>query len=308
MRLTALVGEGAYAEMQTSALDVRGFLDDTQQILRPTHPIAFGGVALAGPSATLALVRGGTNGRLVVSWSEPLKPVAREDTLTAEVACADVALDATQFEVTQAISTERPLGHAFLVAGESVTLALDPTAPPVALLQLRQHEPEVRVLAQNGKRTRIVWKRDDGIVFGWVPTPTVNRARDTLGELIDGPNLPLLSGDVFRGGICGFAFMPDPSPPAPPPAPVPPPPMEVTCDTDVRVVVAEAGPVALEAPERYVAGVIRAGAALQATGTAGVFTKVRLVDSEDDPQQPPGVDYLVSTRDLSACNARSQDR
>ncbi|HRG96812.1 MAG TPA: hypothetical protein PLR99_11220, partial [Polyangiaceae bacterium] len=185
---------GGWLEVDTGQSKLRGHFRVSAPFLHPTRPLLVGGVLVTTGASRLSVHgRSGERGdRLLVSAAPPLDSEF-VGPATVEATCADLSLDPARFDLAASLPSapsQRPLPRASLVTGRPVLVSAAPGGPARlrVLLQGRgdRDDEAVTVLARRGGLARIVWRREEGAVFGWVsatdlmPAPAALAARRTL--------------------------------------------------------------------------------------------------------------------------------
>ena len=185
-----VLATGGWLEVDTGQAKLRGYFDVSAPFLHPARPLLVDGVLVAGGAARLS-VEGARGDKLLVRVAPPVDAELL-GTATVAAACDALSLDPARFALDALLPEDRPLARASLAAGRDVLLSREPGGP--AALRVHLAGPggeEVAVLARRPGLARIVWRRAEGAIFGWVaareltPPPPAGGVL-TLAEVDDG--------------------------------------------------------------------------------------------------------------------------
>ncbi len=194
---------GGWLEVDTGQAKLRGHFRVTAPFLHPTRPLLLGGVLVTTGASRLSVhgrsgERGERGDRLLVSAAPPLDSEL-VGPATVEATCADLSLDPARFELDASLPSapsQRPLPRASLVTGRPVLVSAEPGGPARLRVWLQgrggRDGEAVTVIARRGGLARIVWRREEGAVFGWVSARDLKPAREapaarrtlTLAEIV----------------------------------------------------------------------------------------------------------------------------
>jgi hypothetical protein len=258
---------GAAIELDTGGVSLRGRVDAAEIPLRPARPVAFQGFAVPFASTLLDLQEAGPGWVAVacpaIEGVEPLAPP-----LAAQLPCNDVTASELEFVTSAAAGAAGDKRPALLRVGRPIPLSVAPGGPAVAKLHAADDEDaEVSVVGVEGGRSRVLWWRDEALIFGWIPTADLRRGTpaNQLGEMFG------MGGLGLRGEGEG-----DP----------------LTCAADVPLV-AEAG------GERATVGLVRAGTAIEILERGGPYARVAV--DLGATALAEGASLKVRAADLAGC-------
>lgn len=227
-------------------------------------------VAVPTPSTALAWDEAAPD--LITVRFQPSAAVeVQEPPLRAQVRCNAVGLDWGRFKARAAVSGGKRERRALLRVGRAIPLALAPGGAPAAHLRARggdDGEAEVLVIDVSGAHSRVIWHRDDALIFGWVAS----------ADLRPAPKEPV----VFKYGTgSGSGFGRSMHPRA-----------HLTCPEDIPVI-AEAG------GERATVGSVQARTIIHVMEHRGDHASILVRTS--DVQIPAGVALLAREDRLARC-------
>lgn len=161
---------GAFVELASKELTVRGFVERRAVRLHPARALAIASYLLPGPRAVLRPVDA-AGSKLTVEAVAPRHVVA-EAPPRAQLACRDLALEVATFDPLAALGDIRTTEAA--LASATMALQAHSQGPRVAELRLDDEVP-VSVLEQRGGLVRVVLDpyadvEADTYVVGWVPS------------------------------------------------------------------------------------------------------------------------------------------
>jgi hypothetical protein len=171
---------GARLDLGADGLRVRAWTDADLVLLHPAAPTALGRIAIPVDAEQIRV------GQLIDRTLElSLRAIRglspREGALRARVPCAEVALEHKSYSdeaIRGLIGAGPSLGERTLPARQSLSIAAEASGRAVADVTPESGDSRVELLEQSGGRSRIVWWRDDVVLFGWVdqaalgPAPT----------------------------------------------------------------------------------------------------------------------------------------
>lgn len=193
-RATLEVGpNGAFVELASKELTVRGFVDRRAVRLHPARALAIASHLLPGPRAVLRPAE--TAGSKLTVEAAPPRHVVAEAPPRAQLACRDLTLEVATFDPLSVLGDVRTTDAA--LAGATMSLQAHPQGPRVAELRLDEEVP-VSVLEQRGGLARVVLDphadvEADLYVVGWVPSQHLRPAwggRSLSGGYGGGRGLP----------------------------------------------------------------------------------------------------------------------
>jgi hypothetical protein len=179
-------GERGWLEVDTGRVKLRGHFRASVPFLHPTRPLLLGGLLVTTGAARLS-VEGKRGDRLLLSAAPPADTELLGEA-TVAATCGELTLDAMRFEVDASLPSDRPLQRASLVTGRAVLLSREPGGAPGLRVQLGERQT-VAVISRRAGLARIVWRSEEGAVFGWVSAkdlapPLPERAALTLAEVV----------------------------------------------------------------------------------------------------------------------------
>lgn len=260
---------GAVLEAEDAGLALRGHIDGSAVVLRPAQPVLLGGFAVPQPDAALAWEQAAP-GLVSVRFQPGAGVEVLEGPLRAEVRCDAVALERSRFDARAAVSGARLDRRALLRMGRAIPLAAAPGAAPAArLLPADDLDAEVRVIEVNGARSRVIWERNDVLVFGWVASADLRPVPKNL----TGQGYGTGSGSGFGRSVHSIA--------------------RVVCPADVPVIVEIEG-------ERATVGRVRAGTVIDVMKRGGDHAPI--VVQSGRISIPSGASLLAREDHLAACS------
>lgn len=161
---------GAFVDISTAVLSVRGFVDRRAVRLHPARALAIEAYVLPGPRAVLHPREAGS-GKVVVAPVLPRYLVA-DAPPRARLTCDELSLEVATFDPNTVLGDVRAADGA--LAASSMPLRARADGPRVAELQLADDVP-VSVLEHQGGLARVVLDpyadaEADTHVVGWVPS------------------------------------------------------------------------------------------------------------------------------------------
>ncbi len=232
----------AVTSVTTEALSLRGHVSLPSLYLDAARSFVMNGF-VTPTIFTHLRVDEGSSGKLVVGVEPPRDFEIVGAPLSAERPCDDLSLDTASFDPEEAIAHDAKRKPFMLDATHPIDLAIDPGGPAVARLKPPKAGNAVEVFATQGGLSRILWRNDTLLVFGWIATKDL---------------LPLRSGSGFGSGNGRLFDEKRPTSEA------------VRCATDVALV-AESS----EA-ERATIGSIHAGTTIHVLERGHPFSKVEV--------------------------------
>src|SRR5690606_29750497 len=172
LKLSANVSADAIpVQVASMGLSLRGTLASQHVPLHLRRPIVFEEAVI--PTSAARLSWSGIDAQGIVV-THHLEGGVEADRLRASVPCRDLALTPESFELPNEFYDPERGRVARIREDQRVPLSTSPGGAPVIWIDLSKWEPEgwsdrVRELAFDGNHSRIAWKRDRELVFGWVP-------------------------------------------------------------------------------------------------------------------------------------------
>lgn len=170
---------GARLDLAASGIRLRAWTDTDHVVLHPAAPTVFGQVAVPRDASLIHVDRVAERDLdLSVRAEATFSP--RGGALRARVACSAVSLQNKAYsseEIQRVIGASgQGLGERLLPVGRALSFSGAASGP--ALLDVTPDDSDTRVdlLEQAGGRSRIVWWRDDMVLFGWVDTTALGPA------------------------------------------------------------------------------------------------------------------------------------
>jgi hypothetical protein len=171
---------------RTDRVVVKGFAAVSDVELHPAKAVVTGGFLIATrvrPTAARAAV--------VEVEPVPTDGVELVGARSWALACGELSLgypDAPRELAPPALPRPRP---AVLTAGQVVALAVEPGGEPVAHLFATASSPSVEVLEERGPATRILWRLDGALVFGWVDSAALSSVVRGMVKTSSGRAVPV---------------------------------------------------------------------------------------------------------------------
>lgn len=292
--------QGAYLETDQEGVTLRGIVLPDTFVLHPTHPLTVARMVVVLDGGARLRWSGGGGNRVVTRFEPfpmPLgfdfsthdKPAGQVEyglvgvqEATVELGCEEVALDRGSYDLRQPPGLPSTTKNGWLLRDRDIPVSALPDGAPSAVLRLhprRDNGPlddQVEILESRGKSTRILYRRSDALVIGWVATDALK-----LGKH------PRMLREAAEFGMIGLLN-------GAPEEPAPPPPPKVTCPADLALVAEHEG-------VRATVGAIHAGTPLLPGSADGAFTHVDLA-SPGGIKLEKGTALLVRSSDLAACS------
>lgn len=170
---------GARLDLAASGIRLRAWTDTDQVVLHPAAPTVFGQVAVPRNASQIHVDRVAERD-LDLSLRAEATFSPRGGALRARVACSAVTLQNKTYsseEIQRVIGAGvQGLGERLLPVGRALSFSGAASGP--ALLEVTPEDSDTRVdlLEQSGGRSRIVWWRDDMVLFGWVDSAALGPA------------------------------------------------------------------------------------------------------------------------------------
>ena len=164
---------GGRLDLGVDGIRVRAWTDAAAVVLHPGEPAVFGQIAIPLEAEKIRLDR-------VIDRDLDLSLRAwtgfspRGGALRARAPCAAVGLEHKSYsnEAVRGVIGARaqPIGERTLPVGKALSISGSASGPVMADVTPEDSDTRVELLEQSGGRSRILWWRDDVVLFGWVDT------------------------------------------------------------------------------------------------------------------------------------------
>lgn len=245
-RLHLAVGRAGEAGLEIEAGNawLRARIDREAVALRPARAVAFQGFAVPLESARLGLQSVEPGFVSVVLPGVPGVEVTRGP-LQERLRCEQVTAGQVAFDATAAAGDRGGDKAGLLRLGRPIPLSVEPGGAPVAALRAKDDEDaEVMIVGTSGSRTRVLWWREEALIFGWVPTADLRPKPAPGGEI----------GEALGGGGLGLSGVGEEK-------------EKVTCPGELPLVVEVGG-------QRATVGRTRAGAVIEILERSQPYARV----------------------------------
>jgi hypothetical protein len=237
--------EGAVLELSDQQTEVRGHIASADIWLHPARVVVLGGAVIPLGEARLPWASA-KPGAVTVAFEPKEGIVLAQPPLTGDVPCDALSLRYAEVKAEASLPNAKSKKRGLLRRDTPVPLSLTAGGPSLAtLVPSSRSDATVTVIESAGANSRIFWTRERSLIFGWVPTASLEFP----------PRLPVRTGSgTGTGSGFGGSFHP---------------PYRVVCPDDVPAIVDVDG-------RRWAVGRILAGTRIDVMDREGTYRKVQL--------------------------------
>lgn len=231
-------------EIEAGQVALRAHVDADAIPIRPARAVAFQEFVVP-LEATLLEISAVEPGHLTVGLGAVPGVEGARWPLVERLRCDQVTAGVIAFDATQAVGDPGGDRQGLLRLGRPIPLSVEPGGPPVASLRPEDDDDaDVMIVGTAGPRSRVLWWREDALIFGWVPTADLRRKPTPGGELGQGFGF---------GGLGMLGTGRDPE--------------EVTCPAELPLVAEVGG-------KRATVGAARAGSVIEIVARGEPYARV----------------------------------
>lgn len=265
---------GARLDFVADGVHFHAWTPGDEPLLFPRDPVIFGGLAIPLGATILSLARVGAGSVDLAMSPEPGVKLGTAG-LRARVRCSELDIEnhwMSPESIRAAIGLPAQGTARGLAAGQVLSIAATVAGPEIAEIVVQDDDiPEVEILEQRAARARVLWWRNEHVVFGWIDTGILGSPPPDKGSLTT------VSSVSSAGGKGAIEPLPRPG---------------MRCPADIPLLAAVEG-------ARQEVGTIEKGTAFDVVERQDSVTTVKL--RTRSVQLESNAVWLVPTSALSPC-------